>query len=269
MGKVCVLIGCHVSSSDCADTRLATCRLLIVPTLGLLRVESWLADGDFCRVASKSPGEACVLIGCHVSSSDCADTLLLTCHLLIVPTLFLLRVKSWWADGDLCRVASKSPGEVCVLIGCHVSSSNLTDTRLATCRLLIVPTLCLLRVRSWVTGGDLCRVVSKSPVRRCIAIINRSEFWLSKSSSLLHVNAAMIKASSSYSHGTSECGDDEALESLQDRAGNGSEFLGVYQQGFLQWKKTHESAQETDVVVTTLLKLEPPVLPIQSWMRWV
>ncbi|WZZ59018.1 hypothetical protein YC2023_059125 [Brassica napus] len=27
----------------------------------------------------------------------------------------------------------------------------------------------------------------------------------------------MIKASSSYSHGTSECGDDEALESLQDR----------------------------------------------------
>lgn len=26
-----------------------------------------------------------------------------------------------------------------------------------------------------------------------------------------------LKASSSYSHGTSECGDDEALESLQDR----------------------------------------------------
>ncbi|KAF3589536.1 hypothetical protein F2Q69_00027032 [Brassica cretica] len=41
--------------------------------------------------------EACVLIGCHVSSSDCADTL-------------LVRVKSWLADGDLCRVASKSPG---------------------------------------------------------------------------------------------------------------------------------------------------------------
>ena len=34
---------------------------------------------------------------CYVSSSDCADTL-------------LLRVKSWLADGDLCRVASKSPG---------------------------------------------------------------------------------------------------------------------------------------------------------------
>ncbi|KAF3572246.1 hypothetical protein F2Q69_00063670 [Brassica cretica] len=57
IGEVCVLIGCHVSSSDCADTFLATCRLLIVPTLCLLRVKSLLTDGDLCRVASKSPAE--------------------------------------------------------------------------------------------------------------------------------------------------------------------------------------------------------------------
>ena len=88
IGEACVLIGCHVSSSDCADTLLVTCRLLIVPTL-CCYVSSlgWLMETFVVLLQSLQVGP--MLVSCGSLDDDVLDVYT---DILCIIILYLLQI---------------------------------------------------------------------------------------------------------------------------------------------------------------------------------